>query len=69
MKAKYVMDRHTDEHYFDPQTGILKLKENYERDRRVDEGRERELVRKIMSNVSTLWVADVKSHIVESKHA
>ena len=52
MKNKYVFARHSLPHYFDPVTGILRRKEEFNNYRQIDELREKQLIQEIMRQVS-----------------
>ena len=47
LEGKYKMPRHELDYYHDPQTGLLKLKENFEQDKIRENQRDFELQRNI----------------------
>lgn len=53
MKTKYVFAKHTLPHFFDPVTGILRRKDEFNNYRKIDEMREKQLVQEIMRQVSS----------------
>ena len=62
MKGKYIFAKHSLPHYFDPVTGILRRKEQFNDYRQIDELREKQLIQEIMrQKVARLDFEDARS--------